>query len=467
MVQGVQGQVGLETEPPAVSPDQSLVGPFGHRSLCDAPVNSSQQVLQLEARSAGSSGGCLHPVLEGAQGICQSTLEHDTQVYCEGETRSGNDCHDNPSLEIAAMVSPHCRYVHRLPEAASSAQGHRATHRELTGAQAQDRAGRMAHFRTTSAGLGLSQEVTSLLGASWRDGTHKNYNSAWGKWEEWCISAKIPPLAATLNDILSFLTAQFKAGHSYHSINVYRSALSSLHPRIDGYTIGSHPLVVRLLKGIFNKRPPHPKYATTWPVGIVLSFLKELGDNMDLSLKNLTYKLVMLLALSTAARSSDLVLLSTELISFVTEGVRCQLSGLSKQSRPGHVRSALEITFYQEDTSICPVDCLKTYLRKTQGLRGRSKQLFIGLVKPHKPVKACTIARWIKTTLTSAGIDKQFTAHSTRGAASSSAVAGGASIQEVMQQADWSSARTFHKHYFRPRPFSKFSSAVLASNLHI
>ena len=45
MVQGVQGQVGLETEPPAVSPDQSLVGPFGHRSLCDAPVNSSQQVL--------------------------------------------------------------------------------------------------------------------------------------------------------------------------------------------------------------------------------------------------------------------------------------------------------------------------------------------------------------------------------------------------------------------------------------
>ena len=47
--------------------------------------------------------------------------------------------------------------------------------------------------------------------------------------------------------------AQFNSGHSYRSINVYRSALSSIHPRIDGYTIGSHPLVSKLLKAIFNQ----------------------------------------------------------------------------------------------------------------------------------------------------------------------------------------------------------------------
>ena len=176
----------------------------------------------------------------------------------------------------------------------------------------------------------------------------------------------------------------------------------------------------------------------------------------------------MLVALSTAARSSDLVLLNVESINFVPEGVTCHLVGLSKQSRPGHTRSAIEIASFQEDPSICPVGCLKVYLEKTHGLCRGSKQLFIGLVKPHKAVKACTISRWIKSTLSSAGIDTNiFTAHSTRGAASSSALAYGASLYEVLQQADWSSARIFRRHYFRPRPFSNFSSAVLASNLHV
>ena len=365
------------------------------------------------------------------------------------------------------MVSDCCSNVHRLPEATSSTQRHNAAHGELSGSQSRDRIGRMAHFRASASNQGLSQEVTNLLGAS---GTHKNYNSAWGKWEDWCLSAEVSSCAASLNDVLSFLTAQFNSSHSYRSINVYRSALSSIHPRIDGYTIGSHPLVSRLLKAIFNKRPPLPKYTASWSVGQVLSYLKTLGNNHDLLLKELTFKLVMLVALSTAARSSNLVLLNVESINFVPEGVTCHLVGLSKQSRPGHSHSAIETASFQEDPSICPVGCLKVYLEKTHSFRRGSKQLFIGLVKPHKAVKACTISRWIKSTLSSAGIDANIvTAHSTCGAASSSALAGGASLYEVLEQADcsWSSAHTFRRHYFRPRPFSNFSSAVLASNLHV
>ena len=97
-------------------------------------------------------------------------------------------------------------------------------------------------------------------------------------------------------------------------------------------------------------------------------------------------------------------------------------------------------------------------------------QLFIGITKPHAPVQACsTIARWVKTVLKDAGINTSvFTAHSTRSASTSAAMSGGASLQEILSQADWSSSSIFHKHYFRPQPFSAFSSAVLkkASNLH-
>lgn len=109
-----------------------------------------------------------------------------------------------------------------------------------------------------------------------------------------------------LFDVLAFLAAQFHAGHGYHSLNVYRSAISAIHPKIDDYEVGSHPLVCRLLKGVFNKRPPLPKYQTTWSVESVITYVSSMGPNNTLSLKHLTYKLAILLALTTASRSSDL-----------------------------------------------------------------------------------------------------------------------------------------------------------------
>ena len=282
----LHGPVRLEVEPPAVPPHQPFVGPPQHRPLCNTPIHSPGEVLQLETRPLGDSSGCILPILDQVQGFCQPPVVYDCQVPEESETGSGNNSHGGSLLEVPALVSDCCSNVHRLPEATSSTQRHNAAHGELSGSQSQDRIGRMAHFRASASNQGLSQEVTNLLGASWREGTHKNYNSAWGKWEEWCLSAEVSPCAASLNDVLSYLTAQFNSGHSYRSINVYRSALSSIHPRIDGYTIGSHPLVSRLLKAIFNKRPPLPKYTASWSVGQVLSYLKTLRNNRDLPLRS-------------------------------------------------------------------------------------------------------------------------------------------------------------------------------------
>lgn len=53
-----------------------------------------------------------------------------------------------------------------------------------------------------------------------------------------------------------------------------------------GYDVGQHPLVTRLFKGVFNDRPPLPKYSNTWDVRIVLYYLQSRGDNEGLSLTN-------------------------------------------------------------------------------------------------------------------------------------------------------------------------------------
>ena len=56
------------------------------------------------------------------------------------------------------------------------------------------------------------------------------------------------------------------------------------HPVIDSHSVGEHPMICQLLKGIFNSRPPQPRYSFTWDVAVVVGYIKTLGANSTLSL---------------------------------------------------------------------------------------------------------------------------------------------------------------------------------------
>ena len=89
--------------------------------------------------------------------------------------------------------------------------------------------------------------------------------------------------------------------------------------------------------------------------------------------------------------------------------------------------------------------------------------LFIAVRKPHRPVTSTTIGHCLKKVLQQSGIDTSiFTAHSTRGAATSKARVAGVSIPDILKIADWSSASTFTRFYHRPITPSKFGQAVLS-----
>ena len=121
-----------------------------------------------------------------------------------------------------------------------------------------DVSSRMAHLRQTYAMQGFSERVTELLLQSWRANTHSACNSAWSKWCGWCNQRQIHPFSASLEEIMEFLADQFDSGLQYRSLNILRSAISTSHSKVDSHNVGSHPLVSRLLKGMFNVRPPAP-----------------------------------------------------------------------------------------------------------------------------------------------------------------------------------------------------------------
>ena len=94
----------------------------------------------------------------------------------------------------------------------------------------------------------------------------------------------------------NFLAEKYAAGLKYQSLNCYRLVLSSALLPVDGFQVGQHPLVARLLRGVFNRRPPEPRNTETWEVSRVLSYLRSLGPKEELSLKLHSQKLVVLLA---------------------------------------------------------------------------------------------------------------------------------------------------------------------------
>ena len=299
-----------------------------------------------------------------------------------------------------------------------------------------------------------------------RQNTSSAYASAWSKWVSWCDQRKINPLSTSIESILEFLTGQYKEGKAYRSINVYRSALSAVFSLIDSWKVGSHPLVSQLLRGIFNLRPPQPKYSHTWKVSQLLGYIKSLGPNENLSLKNLSFKLVTLLGLTAPDRSSDLAKRDLRWRTFHPDGVSLSLSGLSKTSKRGGSPKTSFHAAFKEDKNLCPVECLKLYEIKTREFRSvdEHNKLFLSHILPHNPVSSSTLARWIKSLLQLAGIDTSlFTAHSLRGAATTEALNQGVSITDILGMADWSQESTFARFYYNPRFDVSPGNAVLSA----
>ena len=104
---------------------------------------------------------------------------------------------------------------------------------------------------------------------------------------------------------------------------------------VDVYSVGEHPIIARLLKGMFHIRPPEPRYSFTWDVNVLLTFLESWFPLSVLELKQLTLKTVALVALVSAQRSQTLSALSIDFMNSTATGTQFVVNSLLKSSRPG------------------------------------------------------------------------------------------------------------------------------------
>jgi hypothetical protein len=245
-----------------------------------------------------------------------------------------------------------------------------------------------------------------------------------------------------LRTVLDYLTHLYDRGMSWSTIAIHKSTISMTMAPVDGVNIGDHPLVKRLIRGVFKERPSRQANPALWDPLKVLSLFQHWP--VDLPLSSLMRKGAFLMALTTAKGASELVALLCDDTHFQWEGklLRFVPSRLTKMDRPGNLAPPFYVKPWKEDLCVCPVETIRLILRERDRLCLQHSAVFFSWTFPHKPLDAAAFERFIRYCLVKAGI--QAAPGSTRSVA---ALAGGASLGEVLRLGDWSNASTYFRFY--------------------
>ena len=382
-------------------------------SVCIQKLPPTSQICELEARPSVPFCRRIQPKVEPVQTLCVSTFLPDNQSYQKSfQGPSTTNDIDNPLMVNATMVSMPARDVNskshnltKIPEPAEKSKaGKPSTNKGI-----ESHISGMEHIRSSLKARGISEKTSEIISNSRSKGTQSTYGYAWSKWLGWCSQRKINPTDSTLGEILDFLTFYFhdkKAKHRY--LGVFRSAISAYHKPIEGCKVGKHPLVCQFMAGAQNLRPSMPKYSEIWDVDDVLRCIKDLPQ--PLTVKQLSCKTVMLLALIVIPRGAEINMLDVDMMGLTKTKCVFTLTGLPKNKKKG-----IELDFdnFKEDINLCPIKSLQDYCKLTGPYREINKEtsLFLSLPKPHRAVSKSSTARWIKEVLKWAGIDTKSIRH--------------------------------------------------------
>lgn len=283
---------------------------------------------------------------------------------------------------------------------------------------------------------------------TWRDSTKKAYVTHLKRWSLWAYERNISVLDPSIGSVLDYLRMYFETGVGYGAVNAARCALSLVLPNYEGVTVGKHFLVKWFCRSCYTQRPPQPRYSDIWSVDTALIWLENLGSNTNLSLKLLSLKLTLLILLVSSQRGQTILNLQIDRMLCKKESITFKMKVLLKHNQVGQPLDAVTLFAYPQNKKLCVVRTITRYMERTKNLRRGNSQLLLSYIAPHKPISRATLARWTITALDLAGIDTdRYKAHSTRGAAASTARAMGANLNAIMRNASWKDARSFALYY--------------------
>lgn len=267
------------------------------------------------------------------------------------------------------------------------------------------------------------------------------------------------------------------------------AALSSYHRSIDGYSLFSHPLSRRFLRGLLLTHPPQKPLRDSWDLPLVLQTLTRhpFEPAAMCELRLLAFKTLFLVAITSARRVSELAALDSRpaYLSFLPHAVRL---GTNRNFLPKVVS-----TFYLQADIVLPdffpnpsndlerlwhsldvTRALEFYINRTR-YPDRDPQLFVSYATRSlgKAVSTQRLSHWLVELiklcylLSKIPLPAFVSAHSTRAVSTSTAFVGRIPLTDICKSATWSSP-TFIQHYaldVRDKRQGSLGRAVLQSGL--
>ena len=311
------------------------------------------------------------------------------------------------------------------------------------------------HLVQSFSEKGLSPNVISNLLKVASDKSIKQYQSYWSRFKNWCDGRGVNSGNLSVNMLCKFFVQLYDSGLSASTLKFARSAVNFFLRESHSEIINSD-IFSRLLKSFEKSRPTVPRYAVTWDVNKVLCMLRSWYPYSGMSLKRLTLKTCMLVALASSDRAQTIQQMRHDRCVISARGIDFPI--LSKLKTTRHLKKARVVSCPRwPDPALDVAECVTTYMNRCFKFRYRAVKR--GLPKPtqlflsHRsglPVARNTISRWLTEVMSMAGIDTTyFTGHSTRVASVSKAKRRGANPNQIMLQGDWTNISTFTRHYDR------------------
>lgn len=473
-VQGKPSLRGVETPSSGGEPVMAEVRSGCRRSLRLARKRSMPSVLLSGGRKCTAGCGCSSPPMAKCASVCVSpsklNLPHSSQS--EGTMSVTNS--DSPALAISTLGGRDSSTLVRSAVAPPPTEGPPVSGGggNLPSSSRHVSPLGLARERWNLNAAGLPSSVINTIQSARASSTRTLYGNKWRVFEGWCERRVVIPFQCSVKDILCFLQDLLDKGKAFSTIKVYLAAISACHIGFGEKSAGQHPLISRFMKGARRIRPVSKQMVPLWDLPIVLEALSQhpFEPIEAVSLKYLSLKTALLLALVTAKRVSDLHALS------VSPSCLQFAPGLTKVSfrpNPAFVPKVMESAYRcpatelaafhpppfsspedQKLNALCPVRALQVYVERTAGFR-TCDQLFVSWATPHigKPLSRQRLSHWIVEAISvaysSRGLQppRGLRAHSTRGMATSWALFRGVSVQDICSAASWATPHTFVRFY--------------------
>ena len=453
--------VSVPTAPGLASPSNSFhvagqpMGSTGSRSLCDGGVCSTSCVFCVgqgrrcrSVRRPGSTVGISTGVRVSSPSVASEDDRENSPVVRLGPLHPHHASLACSEVGSSSSRSPRRR---RLSSSIVDGCGDGSADQQPASDVRPPASRRLAAFRRLRAG-GVSDSSFDLLSASWRSSTSGRYDKVWASFERFLQLRRLELDSVDIGVVIDYLSSLFSANLAYRTIILHRSVLSSTLPSIEGFPIGRHPLVSRLMRGVFLRRPPSRRVFQEWNVGDVLDVFRSWDS--PIPHRHLQRKCAFMLAMASSRRPSELASLrfSDSFMTLNDDFVRFIPSRLSKTDRQNYLGHPIIIRRLPTDVSMCPVAALEDFLVVRRSLTDSHDYVFCDFRPPHSKISTPAFARRLTWCLRKAGITAP--PGSTRATSVSEAFRRGIAIPEILRAGDWSGASTFFRHYLRPRPSS-------------